>query len=268
MSDVSNKLYMSVVESCFRRTPESYAWGPGVRDVYVIHYVRHGVGYFVQDGKSYTVKQGQCFLISPNTLVHYYPDSKDPWEYSWLEISGIEAKKILDYSTLSYDSPISKADTGNLLYLFKDSADNFRTDTPADRCRNVGYARLILAEIIKNNPSPHQPVLNEPIVSKAIDYIENNYHRHDLTVDRVAASVSINRVSLHRYFASELGISPKTFISNLRMEKAMVLLSSSKYSIKNIAYSVGFNDSLYFCKAFKKHTGLSPSDFRSKESGK
>lgn len=262
MPDTSNKLYLSVIHSCFKRVPESYAWGPGVRDIYIIHYVHHGTGYFIQDGKKYTVRQGQCFLITPNTLIQYYPDKSDPWEYAWIEVAGIEAKKILDYSTLSYDNPISRADNGELLYMFKDSSDNFKTDTPADRCRNVGYARIILAEIIRNNPAPYQPKLNEPIVSKAIDYIDNNYHRHDLTVDRVAAAVSINRVSLHRYFASELGISPKAYISNLRMEKAKGLLSKSRYSIKNIAYSVGFSDSLYFCKAFKRHTGLSPSEFK------
>ncbi len=77
-------------------------------------------------------------------------------EYAWIEISGIEAKKILSYSTLSYDEPISKADHGELLMLFKDFGDHFFTETPADRYRYVGYARLILAEIIKNNPATPQ----------------------------------------------------------------------------------------------------------------
>lgn len=260
----TNKLYMSVIHSCFKRTPESYAWGPGVRDLYIIHYVHHGIGYFVQDGKKYKVEQGQCFLISPNTLIEYYPDPSDPWEYAWIELSGIEAKKILSYSTLSYENPVSKADNGELLMMFKDAGDNFKTDTPADRCRNVGYARLILAEIIRNNPSAPSLPESDPVVSKALDYIDNNYHRHDLTVDRVAQEVLINRVSLHRYFQAELSISPKAYITSIRIEKAKALLLNKRYSVKSIAYSVGFSDSLYFCKAFKKHTTLSPTEFRAK----
>jgi AraC-like DNA-binding protein len=262
MSNSSNNIYLNVVHSCFRREPESYIWGPGVRDLYIIHYVYRGKGFFVQDGRKFDVSYGQCFLITPNTLIEYYPNPDDPWNYAWIELSGAEAKKILAYSTLSYEAPVSRADGGALIPFFKESGERFCTDTPADRCRNVGYARLILAELIRMNPSSSLTPRNDPIVTKAVNYIDNNYHRHDLTVDRVAAEVSINRVSLHRYFSSELGISPKAYISNLRVEKAKSLLSGSKYSIKSIAYSVGFSDSLYFCKAFKKNTGLSPSEFR------
>ena len=55
-------------------------YGPTRRNVYIIHYVLSGKGYF--NGNE--VKAGQGFLIRPNELEHYYPDEKDPWKYIWI----------------------------------------------------------------------------------------------------------------------------------------------------------------------------------------
>jgi len=55
-------------------------FGPGVRNLYIIHYVLSGKGYF----NGNTVGTGEGFLISPNTVEHYYPDENDPWEFLWL----------------------------------------------------------------------------------------------------------------------------------------------------------------------------------------
>ena len=46
------------------------------------------------------------FLIEPDCVNTYFADRKDPWEYAWIEFSGLRAKEILEGSGLSSDSPV------------------------------------------------------------------------------------------------------------------------------------------------------------------
>ena len=61
-----------------------------------------------------------------------------------------------------------------------------------------------------------------------------------------------------------MNISPHRYIIELRIAQAKFLLSTTNVKIYDIAKSIGYDDPFYFSKAFKKMTGLSPSDFREK----
>lgn len=65
-----------------------HSWGPGVRTNYIIHYIIRGKGTFVNGGKTYALSAGQSFLIRPFTEVCYFPDSNDPWAYTWIDFAG------------------------------------------------------------------------------------------------------------------------------------------------------------------------------------
>jgi len=60
------------------------------------------------------------------------------------------------------------------------------------------------------------------------------------------------------------GISPKRYLTDLRIKQACMLLENSSLSVSAIANSVGFENSLYFSKAFKKAKGISPSQYAEK----
>ena len=59
-----------------------------------------------------------------------------------------------------------------------------------------------------------------------------------------------------------MGKSPKEYLTEYRIKQACRLLKETDLSISAIAYSVGFENNLYFSKAFKKQKGLSPSEYR------
>ncbi|MDM8312959.1 AraC family transcriptional regulator, partial [Clostridium cadaveris] len=52
------------------------------------------------------------------------------------------------------------------------------------------------------------------------------------------------------------------FLNKYRIEKSKNFLKDRSYSILNVAISVGFKDQSYFCRTFKKYTGISPSEYR------
>ncbi|MBQ7933454.1 MAG: helix-turn-helix transcriptional regulator, partial [Lachnospiraceae bacterium] len=95
-------------------------------------------------------------------------------------------------------------------------------------------------------------------------YIANYYWRCDLSVPDIAAHLHIDRTYLYRLFKHELGISPLQYLTDVRMERAVALLTETKLPVQSVAGSVGYEDALYFSKTFKKAKGVSPSDYRNK----
>ena len=55
---------------------------------------------------------------------------------------------------------------------------------------------------------------------------------------------------------------PLAYLNNIRMYKAMSLLAGTEESIEKIAKSVGIADASYFARMFKKHTGVSPTEYK------
>lgn len=263
MSSRNEKVYLHASVAVYTRKNDPYEWGPGIRTCYIIHYIVKGSGFFVCDGKTYHLTEGQCFLIEPGSLVRYYPDKDDPWEYAWIEFYGNESKRILSHTSLSPKNPVSVPDkSGELGRYFKLAADNFSVKEAYGERRMIGYYNLIFAKLIELCPSQSQPREEDSLISKAKDEIESSYFRKEFNVNYLSKALSISRSALYRNFMSEHGISPAAYITNQRIERACDLLLTTRLSISSIANSVGFSDSMHFSKVFKKSRGRTPTAYR------
>lgn len=99
-------------------------------------------------------------------------------------------------------------------------------------------------------------------IRQAMNYIHKNYHKN-FSRDDVAAFASISPDHLSRLFHKESGRRLKDYIAKYQTHKIKeLLLKRPDMKIKNIATSVGIPDANYFCRFFKKHTGLTPTEFR------
>ncbi|OMD34732.1 AraC family ligand binding domain-containing protein [Paenibacillus odorifer] len=63
------------------KPPNMHRWGPGVRDIYALHYIESGRGTLETLEAFLSLKAGDSFIIFPENEVYYYPDPMDPWEY-------------------------------------------------------------------------------------------------------------------------------------------------------------------------------------------
>ena len=80
-----------------------------------------------------------------------------------------------------------------------------------------------------------------------------------LNIDTLSASLAMSRSSLNRKCQKELDKSPKQYITETRMQHALILLKENKHSVSEIAYGVGYDSLAYFSNVFKKHYGHPPS---------
>lgn len=98
-------------------------------------------------------------------------------------------------------------------------------------------------------------------MQKMLSFIRSRY-ASSLTLDDIAASASISRSEASRCFQAYMNQPPVAYLLSYRLEKAKQLLSSGSDTIEEISRLCGFQSSGYFCRMFRKHTGLTPGQYR------
>ena len=103
-----------------------------------------------------------------------------------------------------------------------------------------------------------EPEAAHPTINAAIRYMRKHCHRADLTVSEIARRCSISEVYLRKLFARELSMSPSRKLTELRMQRAKLLIAE-KRPLKEISESVGYSDVFQFSRAYKRYFGYPPS---------
>ncbi len=99
-------------------------------------------------------------------------------------------------------------------------------------------------------------------VLKAKELIRNNFHDPNLSLNIVCNSIYISISYFSLIFKKYTDMTFVEYLTNFRIEKAKELLKTTALRSSEIAYNIGYNDPHYFSAAFKKNTGLTPTDFR------
>lgn len=134
-------------------------------------------------------------------------------------------------------------------------------------------ARLVAKVLVLENRRPseltyekRQPVVhNDPLIDRTVNWIRSNLHAR-LTVDDVLRQVPTSRRNLSRRFKLETGEALQSFIQRMRIDRAKLLLETSDMPIEQILVQVGYQDKSAFARQFKRHTKLTPNEYRERNS--
>lgn len=245
--------------------------GPGVHDYYLVHTVHAGVGTFELQGRTYSCKAGDTFIIYPGELFRYTADSENPWHYSWVAFMGRAAGITLSQIGASpHNAVISGSSPRHIRHLYRRIRSSFQqTPHPAlEDIEAAGWLRLLLRELgrandhlLKAKPATETEI--ERQISQAVRYLELQYTQA-VSIEQLARTLGYHRTYLCKMFKQSTGLSPMQYLLKIRMERAKQLLETSM-TIDQIASSVGFNDALYFSKQFHKWSGYAPSVYRKEQ---
>jgi ligand-binding sensor domain-containing protein/AraC-like DNA-binding protein len=130
--------------------------------------------------------------------------------------------------------------------------------------RRKRQARIAKMRVLKLGPQEMAFKHKEDydFVKQQLDWLEEHYADSNLKIEDLVAQSSMSRTSYYNELKSLTGLSPKEFISDFRLKKALMYLDKSNNTIAEIAYNTGFNDPVYFTRIFKSKTGITPSKYR------
>lgn len=141
------------------------------------------------------------------------------------------------------------------------------------RTRADGWQLVALSALFRFYGAVVQQGLYEPAVStgagahrlahlkSAMAYIHQNYQQH-ITLDELSRISGLSPKYFCRYFRSMVHRTPMDYLNYCRVQNACVLLEQTQQSVTQVAYACGFNDSSYFTRCFKSHTGVTPLGWR------
>ena len=243
-------------------------YGPGKRDIYILHFISDGKGVFKHKGKTYQLSRGDVFLVKPGEEVYYQADEKNPWSYMWVGFEGVKASSYLAAAGLEGDTVITKCEDTTLVFTYIQQMIMNRQLTLANELKREAALLRILATMIDAHKAtlPKDERYDYPYqiyVEQAIAYIQQNI-QSNIKVNDIATYIGIDRSYLTNIFKQVTNVSPQEYLVAYRMEIAERLLADKDRKISDIASQVGYADPMTFSKMFKKYKGISPKEYRDK----
>ncbi len=106
-----------------------------------------------------------------------------------------------------------------------------------------------------------------PIISYCLQAIQDNYSDSNFNISNLADTLHLSLSYLSTVFKTSTQQNISSYLSSKRLERAQELLRDASIPIKDVCFSSGYDDPRYFAKFFKKHTGMTPSEFRNLYAG-
>lgn len=128
-----------------------------------------------------------------------------------------------------------------------------------DRLESLGIIYQLVGRFLRFAHPKFQ--ISDVRIGQALKTISANIDEV-MTVESLAREACLSKDHFIRLFRKDLGQTPTQFIINDKMTKAKLMLASEDMSVKEIAFSLGYYDISYFNRLFKKHTLLTPRQYR------
>jgi two-component system response regulator YesN len=123
---------------------------------------------------------------------------------------------------------------------------------------NLQQSLFKICTCIKTNKSRYGK-----IIENAFKYMHTHYKQSTFSIEEVASAISMSTSYFSTIFKHQTGSTFTDYLIKIRMNKAMELLTHTNLKIYEVSFRIGYDNAAYFSAAFKRYTGLSPSEYQS-----
>lgn len=231
---------------------------------YQLLYLTQGNGSFISDShKKREIKAGNMFLLFPGEWHSYKPDEKTGWDEYWIGFKGINIDNRVSNGFFSKQKPIFNVGIHDeVVQLYRQAILIAQEQKSGFQQMLAGIVNHLLGfaySFDKHFTFEDLKVANQ--INRAKVIMLEKFHQ-EITPEEVAQEVNMSYSWFRRVFKEYTGFGPAQYMQELKIQKGKELLTNTLLSIKEIAFSVGFDNADYFCTAFKKKTGMQPLNYR------
>ena len=222
-----------------------------------------GRGVFIVGGKKHDIGPGDGFFFRPY-VPHTYYGKEEPWETCWVTFLGNEADNLMDLFGLGdwgIFNPRDLEDSLNTFQRIKFNLEDNRLDRIENSSGLIYNLMLDFKEAITSVHSSKKPDKSDRI-QKVIGHMNENY-MFEISLAELAALVNVSEQYLCRLFNDMTGVSPVHYLRMIRIQNSKgLLIQFPNMSVASVGEAVGYHDTSYFCRVFRKMESLSPGKFR------
>jgi AraC-like DNA-binding protein len=223
-----------------------------------LHVVQSGAGWLSTDGgRAEPLSPGDIFAILPGERCRYREDPQRPWRYTWLGFNGPAAVELLAQAGIAGTVRVLRGLATPALWRLCDEAEATYT---ADSCSPFAPAALAMRIGEALAPAGSASELADP--AAALRLIIDAGYDGDLTVGGAAGRLGVDRTTLWRRFRASYGCGPRTYLRQVRLDRARELLRRGEGTVTSVASTCGYDDHRAFARAFKARFGVNPSAMR------
>ncbi len=204
-----------------------------------------------------TLTDGQCVLLTPDTVDSYVLKDQKNSSYYWLSFENdaylrstaeiVPLKAIEDRNIAAQTSLI-------------DSMLDFPAAHPLYGCAVNGYAQILIAQLC-NQGTPSVDSEQQKLIEQVQARLASDPQSAESNT-ALAESCGFSTGHFVRLFKQYTGYTPHQYLQRIKMQKAAKLLVETSTSVKEIALLLGIDNPLYFSNAFRRFYGISPREYR------
>ena len=217
-----------------------------------------GSAEFTIDDEVYILERGTVLHVGTNLALQSQITSDRPFEYAVVHFKLSDNTS--EHFPLYYKHFLINAyESMKVIKKVQQLQQNFLIPGGLAYLQSKGLFLKILEEIIITHEKSCTDCTGD--MNDIIDYMHQFYGKGISVLD-IAEHFNTERRKLSTIFINQIGVSPTVYITDLRIQRAKLLLRTSDLAITEVAENVGYRDHFYFSRVFKKETGVSPTGYR------
>lgn len=235
--------------------PKEYRWTEAMRhfSYYRLYLVTDGQVEFQINNHPFVMTKGKMYLIHPFSIDSAKSPESFTHYYMHFNLKGIPFN-FLSYYDLSNGVNFSDDEVA----LFKQLLHYFHSEGIKKELITYGTFALLFSKFFKSSTKINPAIRKfEPV----LNYINENITKN-ITLEELADIIHMNKVYFATSFQKTFKTTPIKYVIEKKILYAQELLAKENYSIKEIAYKLGYSNEYYFSSAFKHSMGISPNKWR------
>lgn len=213
--------------------------------------------YKFNDGYEFTVNKGDILYLSNKSNYTMYIHTTD-YHFIFCDFKFDDA---LDRKSDMY-SPKSPSYAEN---LFRKLLQVHTSPSRNSFTESMSILYNIYGLILATANEAYINVFAKKRISEVKMYIDKNFNDSSLSICFLAEKAAVSEVYFRKVFKSQYHISPSQYIISIRLKKAKELMKYPFLTLEECALQSGFSSLQYFCRVFKKSTGITPAKYRSQK---